>query len=259
MTPRHLPLCAGAALLAVSTASAINVRVTIENIAPSSPTGLYFTPVWTGFHNGGFDLFNVGSAASPALETVAEVGDPGSLDTLFGGSVTDGISAITANPSGPAGVIYDPGAAITFDLNLDPTNNRFLSFASMLVPSNDTFFAADGLEIFDGSGTLVGGSWTFAGTGAYDAGTEDNDLMNGPAFVSGETGTDGMATVGGLIALQSASAISDLGGVLTAAGTTIGTTTGDVFRLSVTAVPEPSALGFLIGLGALFTIARRRR
>jgi hypothetical protein len=259
MSSRHFSLLAGSALLAVSTASAVNVRVTIENLAPSTPTGLYFTPVWTGFHSGDFDLFEVGSAASSQLETLAEVGDPGSLNTLFG-SASGRVSAITANPTGPGGVIFSPGASLTFDLVLDPTDNRFLSFASMLVPTNDVFFAADGVEIFDAMGDLVGGTWTFAGTDSFDAGTELTDFTStgGAAFLAGAMGGEG-AVEGGVVTLSTGSAISDLGGLMTGAGTTIGTTSGTIFSLSVTAVPEPSAMGFLLGLGALATIVRRRR
>jgi hypothetical protein len=258
MTSRLLPALTGFVLLAAA-GEAVNVRITIDNIAPSTPTGLYFTRVWTGFHDGSFELFEVGTAASAELRTVAEVGNVVPLDTLFHGSVSNGVSAVTINPTGPGGSVFNPGSTISFDLNLDPGANRYLSFASMLIPSNDTFFGANSLEIFDGTGTLIGGSWTFGGTGSYDAGTEENDLSFGAAFIPGNTSSQGTPTVGGIVALQSASALDELLGVMTNAGTTIGTTSGDIFRISVTAVPEPSALGFLVGLGALVTTLRRRR
>ena len=42
-----------------------SVTVTIENLAPAN--GGFLTPVWVGFHDGGFDLYDRGAAISPEL------------------------------------------------------------------------------------------------------------------------------------------------------------------------------------------------
>jgi len=67
-------------------ALAQSVTVTVENLAPSN--GTFITPVWFGFHDGSFDLFNVSEAASPELERLAEDGqiDPLSMSFLGGGA-----------------------------------------------------------------------------------------------------------------------------------------------------------------------------
>ena len=49
-------------LLANSTVKAEQIRITIENAQPAD--GYFFTPVWLGFHDGGFDPFEIGQPAS---------------------------------------------------------------------------------------------------------------------------------------------------------------------------------------------------
>ncbi|MHC4226836.1 MAG: spondin domain-containing protein [Planctomycetota bacterium] len=53
------------------------IIVRIENLGPEG--GVYFTPVWMGFHDGSFDLFDPGGLASEALERLAEDGDASQL------------------------------------------------------------------------------------------------------------------------------------------------------------------------------------
>ena len=45
------------------------VRVIIENRSPEN--GILLTPLWVGFHDGSFDLFDTGTTASRALEALA--------------------------------------------------------------------------------------------------------------------------------------------------------------------------------------------
>ena len=59
-----------------------DVRVTIENLAPEF--GTYQTPFWVGFHNGQFDLFDAGAAASTSLERLAEDGETSFVSADFG-------------------------------------------------------------------------------------------------------------------------------------------------------------------------------
>ncbi|MEM7570909.1 MAG: PEP-CTERM sorting domain-containing protein, partial [Pseudomonadota bacterium] len=49
-------------LTAATAAQAATIRVTVENLAPVD--GFSLTPVYLGFHDGSFDLFDVGAAAS---------------------------------------------------------------------------------------------------------------------------------------------------------------------------------------------------
>lgn len=52
-----------------------NLTVTIENLTPAN--GLYLAQFWLAFHDGNFDVFNVGEAASRGLEILAEDGITG--------------------------------------------------------------------------------------------------------------------------------------------------------------------------------------
>ena len=47
-----------------------DIVANIESIVPEN--GAYISPVWVEFHNGSFDLFDVGSLASLAVERIAE-------------------------------------------------------------------------------------------------------------------------------------------------------------------------------------------
>lgn len=258
------PLFAAATFLVASlSASAFDVRVTIQNLAPQDPLGLYFGPVWLGFHNGSFDLYNPGTAASPQIELLAELGDSSAINTWFAATQPTGLSMVANNPGGPGPGLFSPGSSRSLTVNLDPMSQRYLSFGTMVVPSNDSFFANPNplfAQLFDGMGNFAGTqSWTLTGASVWDAGTEVNDPMNGGVFVAG---ADPMAgdVEGGLIHLQPRNGLDNTIGITTGADTVIGRGLGtDAFmRISVTAVPEPSTYG-LVGACALAGLALIRR
>ena len=65
---------AGLILVGFSTAaSAASVQVSVTN--NQGADGLYLTPLLSIMHDGSFDTFDVGSAASASLEALAEEGD----------------------------------------------------------------------------------------------------------------------------------------------------------------------------------------
>jgi hypothetical protein len=240
-------------------------RVEVTN---GTNTDFFATPVWFGLHNGGFDFFDVGSAASNQLETIAELGDaaplvsqfeddpssPGNInDVIFGGAT--GVPPIA--PGETASGSFTP---------INPANYQYFSYASMVVPTNDTFIGNDDAmahQIFDSSGNFLGtnGVFEILVTNIYDAGTEVNDagVDGGAAFAAGRVGTEG-ATEGGLI--SDAGDLSLFQGLNTPNGFAINDTTlgaGEAFAtIRIVAVPEPTSLGLLgLGLGGLFL--RRRR
>ncbi len=162
-----------AAMIAVP-ALAVDVTVTIENLAPAN--GNFLTPMWVGFHDGGFDSYDIGTPATPGLERIAEDGNTGPLSGEF---LAAGFGAIDATIPGPNGPIA-PGdtATMTFDLNPTAGSNRFFSYASMIIPSNDAFVANAGgtaHQVFDELGNFVGGTFVLMGSRVRDAGTEVND------------------------------------------------------------------------------------
>ena len=85
-----------------------SIRITVENLQPAD--GFFFTPVWFGLHDGGFDLFDVGSAASSALETIAETGDAAPLGSLLtSANNTDGTTRFGTVVAAPAGFAVRAG------------------------------------------------------------------------------------------------------------------------------------------------------
>lgn len=158
---------AAALVLASSGVSAAQIQVKITNNAGA--TGSYLTPAWVGFHNGSFDIFNVGEQASAGLEALAEDGDTSGLSSSFSGSGVDGTIA---------GLIA-PGATVTsvFTLSDDGSNNYF-SYASMLLPSSDFFIGNSNPFAFNIASLLDGtiSSLSFDVSSAFDAGTEVNDF-----------------------------------------------------------------------------------
>lgn len=244
-------------LSAMPAAAQQSIRVTVENLQPND--GFYFTPVWLGFHDGGFDFFDQGSAASSSLESLAEAGDFSGLDMDFANNA-NGVSAALLDTPGFAGApVFDPGSSQTLTIQLD-TDYRYLSFASMIIPSNDSFFGNDdpmSFQLFDAGGNFNGPFvQEFTLADLWDSGTEVNDGLGAAFSTNGGTSTDqgGVVTAG--------PDLSNFDGTGTAAGTTIdfaAASASPVLRLSVSAVPEPSSVSLAGLLGGAVLLFRRRR
>jgi hypothetical protein len=150
-------------------------------------------------------------------------------------------------------------------VSLDASSQRFLSFGTMVVPSNDSFFGNANpplLPLFDGTGNFMGSqSWTFTGANVWDAGTEVNDPLDGGVFVSGINGALG-TDEGGVIHLQAIDGLDNVIGLPNGAGLTTGRALGNdgFLRISVAAVPEPGTYGILAALflGGLALLQRAR-
>ena len=176
-------LAIGLALPAVALAKSIpSVVVTLENGQPSR--GVFLTPPWIGIHDGTFDSYDGGQLASVPLggdeiERLAEDGNNAPIAATFD-QVTGGAPQVEAvlGPGGPLA----PGDRASVTLNVDPSVDRYFSYASMIIPSND-FFVANGNplahELFDASGDFVGQGFVVSGDETNDAGTELNDEVAG--------------------------------------------------------------------------------
>jgi hypothetical protein len=247
-------------LLMPAGAQAEKLRVTVTNLQPSD--GFYLTPVWTGFHNGGFDVFDSGGTASASLEALAEGGDVSGVQSDFA-TFGSGIDGVLAGPAGFGSVagqppVLDPGesSSIVLDVN---TLDRYLSFATMIIPSNDGFFGnaeSTGIEVFDTAGQFsFTGPLTLSLGALWDAGTELNDGLGAPFSGNGGSGTPEANP----IALHDG--LANFDGTGTAAGTTINfgnASSSPVFRLNIVAVPEPSGIA-LCGLLGVFGLMRRTK
>jgi len=257
------------AMAATVPASATSVRVTVTN--PNGPGGLSLTPLYFGFHNGSVDLFDSGSAASNGIEQIAETGNfaplRGERLAQQANSVGDAALGLSIGAPGP----IEPGETASFVINLDSVANRFMFFAAMVLPSNDTFVGVDDpmqFSLFDAGGNFLGPQTIdITGAFAYDAGTEINDasVTGGAAFVQGVDIAQG-GTENGVI--SGASSLSDFLGLTLANGTLLN---GDIdflsdpdnfvfARIEISAVPLPPALILMgAGLASLGVFGRRRR
>jgi hypothetical protein len=150
-------------------------EVTVTNLT----RGQRFTPILVATHKQGVRLFELGSPASAQLETLAEEGETGPLAALLA-SMPEVKDVVTSTPPPPASNLIDPGESITLRVE---TSGAFdhVSLAAMLIPTNDAFFALNGVEGPRGNSELT----LFAP--AYDAGTERNDescgSIPGPGFI----------------------------------------------------------------------------
>lgn len=180
------------AMAAAFQTQAVELKVTVENLNPEG--GLYFTPVWVGFHGGDFDLFDSGSAATEGLERMAEDGDVTVLRTEF--SANAGMDDIIFNEPGFAGApIFDPGQKSMEIYDLDPNSHQYFSFVTMVIPSNDAFIGNDdamAYQLFNDNGEFNGPlSFVVYGNQVYDAGTEANTETEAAFFnqMTPDTGT----------------------------------------------------------------------
>lgn len=184
-------------ILVAAPAAAVEVTVTVENLSPE--TGTYLTPTWLGVHDGSFDLYDLGAAASPELERIAEDGNATPLSEAFTAlGFEDGVAF------GPGGPIA-PGETATFTFDLDPSATSgasYLSYTSMVIPSNDAFIAngsPDAIPLFDEYGTFLGGSVVVYGDQVRDAGTEVNDEIPANTAFFGQAAPDTGMTEGGVV------------------------------------------------------------
>lgn len=174
-----------------SSLSADAVKITVQSLQPNG--GFAFSPIWFGFHDGSFQPFTAGSSASSSIEAVAELADLGQISNQFSGQGVQ--TSVGGSP-------FTPGSSASTIVNIaDPSMDRFVNYAGMVVPSNDFFLGnQSGLALFDANGNFLGPQTiTIFGRNVWDAGTEVNDVTNHPAFIQGQDphgGADEHGTIG---------------------------------------------------------------
>ena len=247
-----------ALILASSISSAAEIQVKLTNNA--STNGTYLTPVWAGFHDGSFDIFDIGGTASAGLEAIAEDGNTAPLSASFSGSGVDGVLGGLVAPS--------QSVSNTFTVSENGSNNYF-SYASMLLPSSDFFIANSNPLAFSIASLLDGtiSKLSFDIFAVYDAGTEINDFATSagnPIFgiVPGQTGGNQGADENGVITQVGGLAFASF---LNVAGIDVGRFNFDNFSsiatielTNVSAVPIPAA-AFMFAPALLGFLGLRRK
>jgi hypothetical protein len=164
-------LCVGAASLAPLQATAGREGPLYEVRITNATYAQQFTPLLLVTHEVPVRLFEVGSAASAGLATLAEEGNVVPLR-----AVLDAEPKVNMTTAGAG--LTNPGTTVTLSIRGRPFRDK-LSLAAMLIPTNDAFVALDAVDL------PVNGSVTYTAR-AYDAGSEVNDELcasiPGPAF-----------------------------------------------------------------------------
>lgn len=217
----------------------------MTNLQPED--GLYLTPCLLVLHDGTYDAFDGGAAASPGVEAIAEEGDVSVEQAVVAGRT----SGVASAPGGFPGMpVLDPGETARVLLDVDPAMGRYLTFLSMVIPSNDTFLGNDdplAYEVFDAGGAFREiGPITVVGGQAWNAGTEIDDGQGAAFSTAGGVGSD----EGGVVGLVGD--LSFLLGTPIAAGGAIGSVPGPQDALaSITVAPVPVPASLPLALAAL--------
>ncbi len=185
------------------------LSVSIENRAPQSGTNI--TPVWVGFHNGGFDTYDRGAAASAGLERLAEDGNNAVISQEFADSGFGDVDGTVG------GAPIAPGATVRGQFAVDASQGRYFNYASMILPSNDTFIANGNplaIEVFDEDGNFIGAEFTVTGSQVLDAGTEVNDEIPANTAFFGQAAPDTGVEQNGTVQLATGFNPLGSGGIL---------------------------------------------
>ncbi|HRK30477.1 MAG TPA: spondin domain-containing protein [Tepidisphaeraceae bacterium] len=247
-----------------ASAVVVPVQVTVENLAPAN--SISFAPLRFGFGNGTFDSFDNNAVAF--LLGFPTIADAPIVTIAEGGSGANWFPAFqAAEPNANLGTVTGPGGPIlpgqtnsaTFMID---TSNRFFTFGSMVVPSNDHFIGnanPQQYEVFDGSGNLVLASILQRGSQIWDAGSETQNPANAAFLVGGVNDqrenennpvTFNFSNLNAFNGLQTAPGYIFDSGLITG--------NSDVFRISFTVVPEPATAGLFAGTAGLLALRRRR-
>ncbi len=254
-------LCRAVFALCVASSAAVAqtrmVTVTITNLAAANSVS--FADTHLGFHRGVFDAFNIGAVAGPGIISVAEGGVGGRWQSDFA----------AADPTATRGIIGQPllpGQQRSQSFIVNAGLNKFFTFATMVIPSNDFFLGNDNPQqyrLFDDAGNLLINSITQTSSQIWDAGSEAFSIANAAFLVNGNN--DLRTPQNGLVSFNF-SELMGFNGQQTAAGYVFnsGLTAGQaIYRIdftSVAVVPEPSSMILLAsGLMMLGVAVRRKR
>ena len=163
-------LMAGGVLGADGHDTELKTEVSITNLT----RGQIMSPVFVARHDSGAgSLYSLGASASDAMAKMAEDADASGLmanwDPETNGNVAE--AKVVKLNDGP----IKPGETVTFSFDIDD-GNKWMSFASMLVTTNDAFIGSNSFDLSKSRTVFLN---------AYDSGTEANS--EDCAFIPGPT------------------------------------------------------------------------
>ena len=252
---KALILLGVAGLSVVAHAQPVELRVSVQNLAPANSVS--FAALRLGFGNGTFDSFNRGQAAGLAAISIAEGGTGNAWFPAFSAAEPN---ATLGSVVRAAGGSLRPGETASSVFVVDPSINRFFTFGSMVVPSNDHWIANDNPRqymLFNGAGQLNISSISQFGGQIYDNGSEIEDPANA-AFLVGSVNANRTPENG--VVNFNFDRLDAFNGLTTTAGYVFQRQFGasdEIYRISFEVIPAPGAVAML-GMGGLL-LARRRR
>ena len=267
-------LATGSLLTVASAASAASLKVSIENLSPQN--GTLLTPLWVGFHDGGFNIYerDVSLDLFPGTESLVEDGLTQQISARFdavGAGVVQG--TILGTEGANAGPI-DVGETATLFFEVDPTlsSSRFFSYGAMVIPSNDAFIAngnPTAHPIFDEAGNFIGADLIELGSDVLDGGTEVNDESPVTTAFFGQAAPNTSVDENGVVEIHPGFNPVGSGGILDspqfanadfkADGYQVARIRVELVEDDPQAVPEPTTPLGLLAVGGVFWLNRRRR
>jgi hypothetical protein len=157
----------------ITHASRLTFDVTVSNTSAMSTFPLLVAPVVWAVHDETASVFELGMPASEGLEHLAEDGNP----HAFSEELAARAGVADSGTEGTAPI--DDGDSFALQITVD-SDHPYLSLASMITPSNDTFWSlgATGIQLLDAEG-MPRSNDDIANDvaqllAAFDAGTEAN-------------------------------------------------------------------------------------
>lgn len=148
--------------------SKVSYQIEVTNLTAAQP----MSPLAVALHSASYGMWEIGASAGSGLEHLAESGDS---TTLL--DEASSANAVTMTGSG----LITPGSTDSVIIDARKTGDLALSFATMLVNTNDAFTGLSGEMLND----LVLGETRNIKLIAFDAGTEANtesaSTVPGPA------------------------------------------------------------------------------
>ena len=149
------------AVAAIASSAAADFTAKFEVTITNITRGQTFTPQLLTTHSREIALFELGQPASDAVALLAEAGDTSAATEVLlnAGSAVNAVQTVDG--------LLAPGQSVSTIIEASLFHQR-LTMAAMLIPTNDTFVALNGVQL------PRRGSATFTALG-YDAGSEAND------------------------------------------------------------------------------------